>query len=152
MADLQGFDANQVEPNFDFPVLPNGQYLAVITSSEMKRSQKGGSYLELKWQVIDGEHKGATVFSRLNLEHEKPSVVKMAQAELSAICRAVGVYTPKDSHDLHDLPAWLTVACIKRKDGSDKFNNEIKAYKSRADHQAQSQSRPATQATDRPWS
>ena len=33
MADLSGFDANQVEPNGDFEPIPAGKYLAVITES-----------------------------------------------------------------------------------------------------------------------
>ena len=36
MADLRGFDANQVEPATAFDPIPAGKYLAVITESEMK--------------------------------------------------------------------------------------------------------------------
>ena len=32
------------------------------------------------------------------------TAVKIARAELSAICRAVGVMAPNDSVELHDLP------------------------------------------------
>ena len=34
--DLQGFDANTVEPNTSFEPLPAGWYTCVITSSEEK--------------------------------------------------------------------------------------------------------------------
>lgn len=36
MADLRGFDAQTVEPNDSFDPLPNGDYLCIITASEMK--------------------------------------------------------------------------------------------------------------------
>ena len=46
MADLNGFDANQVEPTGDFEPIPAGKYLAVITDSEMKPNKAGtGSLL-----------------------------------------------------------------------------------------------------------
>jgi hypothetical protein len=55
MADLRGFDANNVEPAGDFEPIPAGKYLAVITDSEMKPTKAGtGNYLQLTFQVIEG--------------------------------------------------------------------------------------------------
>ncbi len=55
MADLRGFDANQVEPSSDFEPIPAGKYLAVITETEMKPTKSGaGSYLQLTFQIIEG--------------------------------------------------------------------------------------------------
>lgn len=46
MADLSGFDANQVEPSNDLDPVPAGKYLAVITESEMAPNKAGtGHYL-----------------------------------------------------------------------------------------------------------
>jgi len=36
MANLNGFDANQVDPAATFDPVPAGKYVAVITESEMK--------------------------------------------------------------------------------------------------------------------
>ena len=92
MANLSGFDANRVEPSSDFDPLPAGKYLALITDSEMKPTKAGtGSYLQLTFEIIDGPHKGRKVWARLNLINSNDTTVKIAQAELSAICRAVGV-------------------------------------------------------------
>ena len=56
MANLNGFDANQVEPSNDFEPIPGGKYLAVITDSEQKPNKAGtGSYLNLTFQIIDGQ-------------------------------------------------------------------------------------------------
>ena len=87
MADLHGFDANQVKPTTDFVPLPAGKYLAVIVESEFKPTKSGnGSYLELTFEVIDGEHKGRKLWARLNLDNPNPTAVEIARAELSAIC------------------------------------------------------------------
>jgi hypothetical protein len=128
MAILNGFDASKVEPTTDFEPIPAGKYLAIISDSTMKTSKSGsGTYLELCFQVIDGPHKGRLLWSRLNLDNPNELAVKIAQGELSAICRAVGVMQPKDSAELHNLPLQITVKCKKREDTGDVVN-EIKGY------------------------
>ncbi|CAN5469613.1 hypothetical protein BH11PLA2_BH11PLA2_21080 [soil metagenome] len=128
MANLSGFDANRVEPSADFDPLPAGKYLAVITESEMKPTKAGtGQYLQLTFEILDGQFKGRKVWARLNLANSNEMTVKIAQAELSAICRAVGVLAPNDSVELHNLPLVITVKCKKRDDTGD-VTNEIKGY------------------------
>lgn len=128
MANLNGFDANTVDPATDFEPLPAGKYLAVITDSQMKPTKSGtGHYLELTFQVVDGQFKNRLLWSRLNLDNPNRLAVQIAQGELSAICRAVGVLQPKDSVELHNLPLLITVKCKKREDTGDVVN-EIRGY------------------------
>jgi hypothetical protein len=128
MANLNGFNANNVDPATDFEPIPAGKYLAVITGSEMKPTKNGsGAYLELTFQVIDGPYKNRLLWSRLNLDNPSKQAVQIAQGELSAICRAIGVMQPKDSVELHNLPLLVTVKCRKREDTGDVVN-EIKGY------------------------
>ena len=48
MADLNGFNASNVEPAAGFDPIPAGKYPAVITDSEMKPNNAGtGAYLQL---------------------------------------------------------------------------------------------------------
>ena len=131
MANLSGFDANTVDPVGDYEPLPAGKYLAIITDSEMKPTKSGtGQYLQLTFQVIDGPFQGRLLWTRLNLHNPNQLAVKIAQGELSAICRAVGVLQPKDSVELHNLPLSITVKCKKREDTGD-IVNEIKGYAKR---------------------
>jgi hypothetical protein len=128
MANLSGFDANRVEPSTDYDPLPAGKYLAVITESEMKPTKSGtGSYLQFTFEILDGQFKGRKVWTRLNLANSNEMTVKIAQAELSAICRAVGVLAPNDSVELHNLPLMITVKCKKRPDTGE-ISNEVKGY------------------------
>ena len=127
MAQLN-FNAHDVEPASIFDPLPAGKYLAAITSSEMKPTKSGvGKYLELTFQVIEGEYKNRILWARLNLENPNTTTVKIAKAELSAICRAVGVMAPKDSCELHNLPLQVTVKIKKRTDTGE-LVNEVKGY------------------------
>lgn len=131
MADLNGFDANQVEPSTGFDPVPAGKYLAVITNSEMKSNKAGtGQYLELTFEIQEGEHQNRLLWARLNLDNPNATAVQIARAELSAICRAVGVMSPSDSAELHDLPLVINVRCKKREDTGE-INNEIKGYAAR---------------------
>lgn len=131
MVDLGGFDAEQVEPARVFEPLPAGKYPAVITDSEWKRTKSGnGRYLQFAFQVIEGPHKGRILWARLNLENHNATTVEIAQAELSAICRAVGVMRPRDSVELQNLPLLLNVACKKRQDTGG-ITNEIAGYEAK---------------------
>lgn len=146
MANLAGFDANRVEPSTDFDPLPAGKYLAVITDSEMKPTKAGtGNYLELTFEIIEGQHKGRKAWARLNLINGNETTVKFAQAELSALCRAVGVLAPNDSVELHNLPVVITVKCKKRADTGE-ITNEVKGY-AKKDASQPAQPAPGTQPT-----
>ena len=128
MADLRGFDANQVDPNSGFDPIPAGKYPAVITDSEMKANKAGtGQYLQFTFQIVEGEYRGRMLWARLNLDNPKAAAVQIARAELSAICRAVGVLAPNDSVDLHNLPLVIDVRCKKRADTGE-IANEIKGF------------------------
>jgi hypothetical protein len=128
MATLHGFDANQVEPLGVFDPIPAGKYPAVIIKSETKSTKAGtGSYLQLTFQIVDGQFKGRQLCARLNLDNPNAQAVQIARAELSAICRAVGVSRPNDSVELHNLPLVIHVKCKKRED-TEEIVNEIYGY------------------------
>ena len=130
MSDLNGFDARTVEPAADFDPIPAGKYVAVIAGSEMKPTKSGnGAYLELEFQVAEGEYKGRKLWSRLNLDNPSEVAVKIARQELSSLCRAVGVLSPKDSVELHNLPLVVTVK--QKADPEGEIRNEIKGYAKR---------------------
>jgi hypothetical protein len=130
MANLNGFNAATVDPSVEFEAIPAGKYTVVIANSEMKPTKAGnGVYLELTFQVLEGEYKDRQLWARLNLDNPNQIAVKIAQAELSSICRAVGVLEPKDSCDLHNLP--LMVSVKQKPDANGDLRNEIKGYAKR---------------------
>ncbi|MCC7407458.1 MAG: DUF669 domain-containing protein, partial [Phycisphaeraceae bacterium] len=97
MANLNGFNAAEVEPNASFDPIPAGKYLAAITESEMKPTKNGsGNYLQLTFTIVEGEFRGRVLWARLNLNNPNATAVKIARSELSAVCHAVGVMQPRD--------------------------------------------------------
>jgi len=148
MANLNGFNAHEVDPAVGFDAVPAGKYVAAITESEMKPTKAGtGQYLQLTFQVIDGEYKGRLLWARLNLDNPSAMAVKIARSELSAICRAIGVMAPKDSLDLHNLPVVIKVGCKKREDTGE-VTNEIKGYEAR---QRAAAAPAAAEGSTPPW-
>lgn len=127
------FDANKYEPTGSFEPVPIGDYPVIISASEMKETKPKpgkipGQYLQLTYDVIEGEFKGRKFFDRLNLVNENQTAQEIAQRALSAICRAVGVMHPKDSSELHNKPLVVTVG-IRAASGEYGASNEIRGYK-----------------------
>jgi hypothetical protein len=126
--DLNGFNAENVEPNAPRDPIPAGWYKAVIEATEEKPTKaQTGSYLQLTIQVIEGEHAGRKVIDRLNLNNPNATAVEIAQRTLSSICRAVGVMTPRDSADLMDKPMMVKVK-VKPASGDYSASNEVDDY------------------------
>jgi len=150
MADLSGFNANEVEPNAPFEPLPAGKYIAAIVASEIKPTKKGdGNYLQFEFEVLEGDCKGRKIWDRLCINHPNEMTQKIARGSLSAICRAVGVMQPRDSVELHNLPVELTVKVKRREDTKD-LVNEVKGYAPREAAAGQPQQAPVGDSTP-PW-
>ena len=138
------FNANEVEPSVGFEAIPAGKYQAVIIDSDMKQNKSGtGEYLQLEFEIIEGEFKNRKLWARLNLNNPNADAVRMARADLSAICHAVNVIQPHDSVELHNLPLTITVKCRKTPDGD--IVNDIKGYAAKASA-AGTAAAPATSA------
>lgn len=144
------FNANEVDPSVGFEAVPEGKYLAVIVGSDEKSTKSGnGSYTQFEFEVVDGEYKGRKLWSRLNLNNPNTTAVAMARAELSAICRAVGVMVPRDSVELHNIPLYIDVKCVKRQDNGE-MSNKIKGYESKSNPPIQGTPNTATEGKA-PW-
>lgn len=128
MADLNGFNAHDVDPNTGFDPIPSGKYLVVITATEMKPTKNGkGEYLEIEMEVLEGPHKGRKLWDRLTLKHTNEQTVEIARGTLSSICRAVNVMKPRDSVELHNVPLIASVA-VKNRDDTGEPTNVVKGY------------------------
>ena len=131
MSNLSGynFNAEEIEPSSSFDPIPAGWYQAIISNSEMKATRDGyGEYLSLTLQVIEGQYENRLVFARLNLKNANDKAVDIARKDLAAICRAVGVMSPKSSEELHDKPLMIKVK-VRPASGDYEASNDIGGYK-----------------------
>ena len=124
MVDLQ-FNAEEHQPLDGFEIIPAGEYTASIVTSEIKPSKKGdGTYLELVWEVLDGEVKGQRVWHRIMVTHPSEKCVVMGKRKLSSVCHAVGVKQLNDSSELHNIPTTIKVS-VKEEKGYDPTNEVV---------------------------
>lgn len=146
------FNAAEVEPSTGFAPIPAGDYAAVITEDEMKETRNGkGRYLQFTFEIIEGEYSGRKLWTRLNLENENMEAVKIARADLSAICRAVNVMQLQDTVQLHNLPLVISVRLKKNKE-TEEMQNEIKGYENRQSYAPNAQvATPAASNATPPW-
>jgi hypothetical protein len=125
---FNNFNAADVDPSVPREIIPAGWYKCVIAESEEKPTKAmTGSYLQMSLEVIDGAYQGRRLISRLNLNNPSPEATEIAHKELSAICRAVGVLTPRHSEELHDKPLMVKVS-VKPADGNYEAQNEVKGF------------------------
>jgi hypothetical protein len=121
------FNANDVPPQTPFEPVPNGKYRAHIVDSEVKPTKDGrGKYLQLEWEILDGEYKGRKIWDRLNIVNPSETSQKIGQAQLSAVCHATGVLKLGNSGQLHHIPVTIKVT-VKQSPGYDP-QNEVKGY------------------------
>jgi hypothetical protein len=131
LTDILGdaFDSNAVEPQQSFDLLPAGTYAVEITDSEIVDTKRGdGKLLKLTLDVIDpGEFVGRKLWSRLNLRNPNPEAERIGQAQLSQLCRAIGIGTLADTDELIGRLVRCKVTIRK---GDEKYGdqNEVKAF------------------------
>lgn len=88
------FDASTVEPNTQFDPVPAGWYPCRIASVDLKKSGAGDDMLKFTFEVDHAggaEFGGRKFFLNLVVGHKNEQPRAIAQRQLSAICRAVGV-------------------------------------------------------------
>lgn len=135
----KGFKAKDHDDMNDYSPVPKATYLAKIKKSLFKdtKSKKDGEseneFLEIHWEIAEGEFKGRIIFTILNLINESADAVEIANKELATIVRACGLGDDvDDSEELHGILCSIDVVVKKGKgDYSDK--NEISMYNSADD-------------------
>lgn len=137
MAELN-FNANDVAPNESRDVLPAGEYDVAIVASEAYTTTSGKmAGIKIEMQVLNGKHQNRKLWDRINfrpagnavLSDGEKKAIEIGAGNLSSLCRAVGVLTPKDSSELHGK-AFRVKVKVKQSDEYGPQNN-IAAYKSR---------------------
>lgn len=113
-----------------FAPLPAGWYEAEIIKSELKTTKDGnGKYIALSFKILEGENEGRLVYTNLNIVNKSDVAVKIARADLKAICSAIGHEGElEDTEDLHNTPMAIKLS-LKQETANWPAKNEIKSFK-----------------------
>ena len=138
------FDSTQVDTTNQFDAMPAGQYLVMVSDSEIKQTKSGtGQYLSLTLEVQEPEQfRGRKLFDNLNLWNSNQTAVEIAQRQLAQLVQGCGLSAIGDSEELHFKSAIAIVKIEKSDQYGDR--NTIKGYKAAGGGHAQQQAqRPA---------
>ena len=129
MAKIGHFDAETVDTNIGFEVLPPGIYTMVITNSDVKevKNKPGSSYVWLEHTICDGPYNGRKVFNNLNLWNDNPKAVRIAESFMGQLCKACGIKQLTDTEQLHGI-LFKAKLDVDAKDQTRDPQNRIKEY------------------------
>ena len=127
MVAIGKFNASEVNPEVGYSPVPPGDYMMVITNSEVLASKENpaNSYLKLEHTIVEGDNKNRKITNILNLWHSNPTAVRIAEGHLSQLCRAVGKMVIENSVELHGVPFKAKVSVDAK---GDKPQNRIDQY------------------------
>ena len=131
MANLgETFDASQVPPDTgSMDPVPAGAYPVIIVETDVATAKSlKGDVLKFEAEIRTTEFEGQKIFGNLNIRHDNPKAQSIGQAQLSAICHAIGLLHPiTDSAELHDQ-IFAVRAKLTPAQGEYKAKNEITKY------------------------
>lgn len=147
------FNPNTVAPSEDLSPIPSGEYVAIIVDSGCKPTKNNaGHYLELVYQVIDGQFKGRKVWARFNFDNANADAVRIGMEQLSAVCHACGnlaEFNPYNgAQHLHNIAHVIRVELQKANPAKnrERDSNEVKAWKKAGGVVQQAPAQPAAAA------
>lgn len=127
---ILNFDATQVDPIEAMEAIPAGWYNAMIDESEIKPTKNGeGSYLQIRFTILDGQYAKRKVYTCLNINNKNASAQEIAYRQLSAIAHAIGDLQIQDSQQLHGKPMKIRVT-FQAATGEYEASNGINGFKS----------------------
>ena len=132
------FDANQVAPDEGrVGAIPAGWYPVSVDETEMKpTSSGGGSYLQVRFTILDGAYKNMKFWHRFNVQNASEKAVEIAFKQLSALLHAVKVLKMDRTEQIHNIPLFVKVK-VTTEQGYEP-RNDITAFREINDQAAKS--------------
>lgn len=125
------FDPKTVEPNQQFEPIPPGWYVVRCVTAQMTQTGAGDAMLKLTFEVDHAAHNGQggrKLWWNLTVGHSKDQPREIAQRNLSAICRAIGLLEEFDDTQLDRLCGHLLELKVEVRHDSDRGpQNDVKA-------------------------
>jgi hypothetical protein len=130
----KAFNTSDHEPMGDFLPLPEGEYLAKITKSEIKApgpnaKDQSGKILALRFDIVGPKGKGRVIYENLCIVNKNKEAERSAHSRLRSICDAVGFAGDLEVTEvLHGKP--MTIKLVKQEaQGKYPAGNRIVAFK-----------------------
>jgi hypothetical protein len=129
------FNASDYQPRAEVGAVPAGKYLCIAEDTERKNTKnEEAQYLQITWQIIEGEYKGRKIFERLNLwkaqggdwVRRTDDAGTIAGQTMSGILMALGIATIRNHEELRGKKAFLKVKVRKSEEYGD--SNDVQNH------------------------
>jgi hypothetical protein len=154
VADLSFLDLSDVVDTGTSDAVPADTYLAKIVDSDIKSTKSGtGRYVQVVWEIIEGNHVRRKIFDRFNVENLNTTASNIGKTQLKRLYAALGFdRDPQRTELLHGIPCRIKVSVKNDPQYGD--SNEVKHYERVANARpgASMPPQPAAQsASAAPW-
>ena len=122
------FDPTEVEVQ-TYELLPEGSYPVNLTKVEMKPTKAGnGKRLVVSCKVTDGQHKGRSLMTGLNVANPNPVAQEIGRKQLRVLLQSVNL---DGERDMGRLIGKECIAQVIVKEGTGGYgpSNDIKGFK-----------------------
>ena len=127
------FDPSEVEASTyssdqSYEIMPDGEYkLAGVDAEEKQTQKKNGSYINAKFEVVDGPHTGRFIWQNFNIVNPNETAQRIGRQELVAWATACGKATADDTDKLLGKIFSAKVG-VEKGTGGYADSNRIKAF------------------------
>jgi len=123
------FDPTEVEVETSYEPIPEGSYPVNLTKVEIKPTKAGnGKRLVVSCKVTDGDHRGRSLMTGLNVANPNPVAQEIGRKQLRVLLQSVNL---DGERDMSRLIGKECIAQVVVKEGTGGFGprNDIKAFK-----------------------
>ena len=83
-----------------YDAIPAGLYEASIMNAEIKDSQKGGQYINIRFDITGPSHASRVVFGMITLSNANPKAEEIGRQQLGELIRCIGLDKLADTDQL----------------------------------------------------
>lgn len=120
------------EAETSFTPIPEGWYSAVISQAELRSSKKGGSYINVRFDITGPSYEGRVVFGMYNIKNQSEKAVEIGLRQLRELLSSIGVNIISDTDELVGAKCMINVG-IDSSPGYDP-KNVVKRHKMIENH------------------
>ena len=127
------FDPSEVEASTyssdqSYEIMPDGEYkLAGVDAEEKQTQKKNGSYINAKFEIVEGPHTGRFIWQNFNIVNPNETAQRIGRQELVAWATACGKASADDTDKLLGKIFSAKVG-VEKGTGGYADSNRIKAF------------------------
>lgn len=126
-----------------FKPLPEGKYIAMIAKAEIKDTKSmTGQYVNFKYTIVDGQHKGRSFFDIVNISNPNQQAVDIGLARLNTILTIGGIETLQNTQQLINITVLATIGFSDEIRNGERQNRVVKLESPTQQSQVQQQAQP----------